>query len=223
MKDYIKLTKTTYSEQIIEQIKELVETGILKPSDKLPPPKGLAQMLGISMIPLKEALKTLQFMNVIEVTTDGFIIKGMGKAKLLELLEKAANSHDSLNDLKEARMALELKAIELACIRRNEEDLERINLAMISMKEEIELNKGTGIIGSLEFHNAIIEACGNQIIFALTTYINEQLVEGRKESLKIPGRYKVALEEHEQIYKAIKEQNIDKAIKCLKSHLETSY
>lgn len=223
MKDYIKLTKSTYSEQIIEQIKNLIEEGTLKPLDTLPPQKELAQMLGISLLPLKEALKTLQFMNVIEATPEGFVIKGIGKAKLLELLEIAGKSHNLLNDLKETRIALELKAVELACINRTEEDLEEIRQAMAAMIQEIDLDKGTGINGSMRFHNAIIEACGNQMIMALTTYINDQLYEGRRKSLEIPGRYIVALKEHEQIYNAIKEQNIDEAIRCLRHHLETSY
>ncbi len=128
MDDFVKVEKTSISDNIIEQIQTMIESGILNPGDKLPSERELSEKLGVSRVPIREALKILQFINVIEVQQgNNYTIKGMGRARLLDLFEEVSNKgYDNiLEDLKEIRITIETKAVKLACERRTEEDLKK--------------------------------------------------------------------------------------------------
>jgi len=222
--EFKKTERINLSDQIIQQIKEMIEQQIVTIGDKLPSERELSESFGVSRLPLREALKTLEFIGVLEVRQgEGYFIKGLGKAKILECLNEE-NGRDILNDLKEARLGLEVKAIELACERRTNKDLEIIVAALEYMKNEME-SGGTGIDGSLDFHNAIMGASHNRILSAFSYFIRESdlMIEGRKRSLSIPERYIRAVEEHSQMCDAVRNRDKEQAIVLMKNHIETSY
>jgi GntR family transcriptional repressor for pyruvate dehydrogenase complex len=220
-----KLNKENLSDQIIAQIKELIAQGVFKPGDMLPSERELAVKLGVSRLPLREALKTLQFINVIEAKPgSGYIIKSLKVANLLEVLDEACEpGQNILNDLKEIRMTIEVKAVELACLRKTERDLERMREAIEEMEREIKQEPEEVIEGSIKFHNAILKASHNKLFIAILAYFSDVLNEGRKRSLMIKNRYQVAIEEHQRIYQAIEAGDVETATNTMKIHLETSY
>jgi len=223
--DFKRVSKENLSDQIILQIKELVTKGIFKPGDILPSERELAAKLGVSRLPLREALKTLQFINVLEVRPgSGYFVKGLEVANLLDILEEACEpGRDILNDLKETRIVIEVKAVELACVKRSEKDLERMLEAIAEMETALNHDSVKLIEGSLKFHNAILKAGHNRLFVAILACFSDVVNEGRKRSLKITDRYQVSIEDHRQIYQAIKERDISTATTLMQSHLETSY
>jgi GntR family transcriptional repressor for pyruvate dehydrogenase complex len=223
--NFKKLNKENLSDQIISQIKELIAQGIFKPGDMLPSERELAIKLGVSRLPLREALKTLQFISVIEAKPgSGYMIKDLKVANLLEVLDEACEpGQDILNDLKEMRITIEVKAVELACCRKTERDLEKMREAIEEMEIAIEDEPERVIEGSIKFHNAVLKASHNKLFVAILAYFSDVLNEGRKRSLKIKNRYKIAIEEHKRIYQAIEAGDVDTATNLMKIHLETSY
>jgi GntR family transcriptional repressor for pyruvate dehydrogenase complex len=220
-----KLNKENLSDQIISQIKELIAQGIFKPGDMLPSERELATKLGVSRLPLREALKTLQFINVIEAKPgSGYMIKDLKVANLLDVLDEACEpGQDILNDLKEMRITIEVKAVELACCRKTARDLEKMREAIEEMEIAIEDEPEKVIEGSIKFHNAVLKASHNKLFVAILAYFSDVLNEGRKRSLMIKNRYKIAIEEHKRIYQAIEAGDVGTATNLMKIHLETSY
>lgn len=225
MEDFRKVNKENISDQIIFQIKELIAKGIFKPGDMLPSERELAVKLGVSRLPLREALKTLQFINVIESKPgSGYIVKDLKVVNLLDVLDEASEpGQNILNDLKEIRMTIEVKAVELACFRKTERDLERMREAIKEMENEIKHDPEKLIEGSIKFHNAILKASHNKLFIAILAYFSDVINEGRKQSLQIKNRYNIAIEEHKGIYQAIEGGDVENATKLMKIHLETSY
>lgn len=219
-----RINKESLSDQIIQQIKEMIEKGILKPEDRLPSERDLALKLGVSRLPLREALKTLQFINVLEVRPgEGYVVKGLDTIKLLDILDEACEpAQDTLNDLKEIRITLEMKAVELACTRRTEKDLARLLSAIEDMEKNID-SEDKEISASIDFHNAIMKASHNKLFVAILACFSDIINEGRAKSWLVKDRYRKAIEEHKIIYEAIKKRDVKAAMECMEIHLATAH
>jgi GntR family transcriptional repressor for pyruvate dehydrogenase complex len=222
MKKFQKLNKQNYSDQIINQIKDMIERGELKPGDKLPPERELAVKWGVSRLPIREALKTLQFIKVLEGKQgEGYIIRSLDNVRLLDLIEETSEFGKIMEDYKEVRLILEVKAAELACVRRNERDLQKIALAIEEMEKELQHDPDDGgVRGSLLFHDAVLKASHNKLIQSIYYFYNEIVYEGRLRAKKIPGGYMQSLQEHKAIYEAIRDKDIKTASEQMRRHID---
>jgi|GEM_PF-1420898 Transcriptional regulators len=220
-----KLNKENLSDQIIYHIKEMIEQEVLKPGEVLPSERELAIKLGVSRLPLREALKTLQFINVLEGKPGkGYIVKGLTVANLLDILDEACESGQPLlNDLKEMRITVEVRAVELACVKRTEKDLEKMLTAIKDMENELNHSDARLIKSSIDFHNSVLKASHNKFFVAILATFSDAVHAGRRRSLTIKDRYKLAIDEHKNIYLAIKARDAQNAVRLMRSHLETGY
>ncbi|MCR4443383.1 MAG: FadR/GntR family transcriptional regulator [Peptococcaceae bacterium] len=219
-----KLTRENFSDQIISQIKGMIEAGELNPGDKLPSERELSLHLGVSRLPIREALKTLQFINVIETRQgEGYIVKGLDRAKLLDLIDEISELEGIMDDYKEVRLILEVKAAELASLRRTEKDLQRMAEALEEMEREIKEKQAEAIKGSIDFHNAVIRGSHNRLILSIYYFYNEIVQEGRLRTKTVPGKYEKSLEVHRIIYQAIKDRDAVKAAGVMRKHIEETF
>jgi len=219
-KQYRKLNKQNYSDQIITEIKNMIERGELKPGDKLPPERELAVKWGVSRLPIREALKTLQFIKVLEGRQgEGYTVKSLDHARLLDLIEETSEVEKIMDDYTEVRLTLEVKAAELACLRRTERDLERMAKAIEEMEDELREDPQGGVRGSLRFHDALLGASHNKLIQSIYYFYNEIVYEGRLRTKKIPGSYEEALRAHKAIFAAIRDRDSITAAELMKEHI----
>jgi len=103
----------------------MIIEGKIKVGDKLPSERELAEMFQVSRVPVREALKVMEFMEVIQyVPGDGIYLKSININDLISKIDfMIETSTDIISDLFEARQAIELKAVELAAIKRTDADL----------------------------------------------------------------------------------------------------
>ena len=221
VKPFKKLNKQNYSDQIIAQIKDMIERGELKPGDKLPSERELAVKWGVSRLPIREALKTLQFIKVLEGKQgEGYIVRSLDNVRLLDLIEETSEFGKIMEDYKEVRLILEVKAVEVACVRRNERDLQKMALALEEMEKELQADPDGGVRGSLLFHDAVLKGSHNKLIQSIYYFYNEIVYEGRLRAKEIPGGYKESLQAHKAIYEAIRDRDIIAATNLMKNHIE---
>ena len=224
-KHFGKLSKENLSDQVIQHIKDLIASGTLKPGDKLARERELAAAMSISRLPLREALKSLQTLNVIELKPGkGYFVKGLNTSNMLGAIESASPDNlEALTDLKEVRMIFELNAVELACSRITQEDITNMINANSEMKRTLHSSEEQIMVASMDFHKAIIDACKNHLFSAIFACLKDVQYAGRRKSLEIKLRYENAVQEHDQIINAIKDRDAILAKKLMKEHLETSY
>lgn len=224
-KSFKKIDRKNLPDQIIRQIQGMIENGLLKPNDRLPSERDLAQMLGVSRLPLREALKSLQSTNVLEVRQgEGYYVRGIETLRLLEFFENRALGHSMLGDLKEARIILELAAIELACERRTEADIERMRESNEKMKNAVAESSEKVLQYSIEFHNNIFEAGGNGFLISIMACMASPLYEGRKKTMEMNReRYNLSVKEHNEMVDAIAAKDAEIAKILMRNHLQTSY
>lgn len=217
---------TSLYHQVIENIRNLVVESKLKPGEKLPSERDLAEMYGVSRVPVREALKTLEFLGIVQsIRGDGVYIQKIQARDLLDNVAFAVqeNENDLLQELFEARVAIEVKAAQLAAIRRTEENLEEMLESVLDMERDLLLNRDAAI-SSYKFHLAIMKASQNRVLYRIYDNLSEMLKLSRKKSLSIKGHSVVALDFHKQLLNEIRNQNAENAGTLMMKHLqEASY
>ena len=219
--EFKKITPIRLYESVIEQIMNLIKTNELKPGDKLPPERELAEILSISRGSLREAFRVLESRGLIKSKPGGgrFIreIRKNGHNSTENIILSLEKS--SILELLEAREMFEVKIAKIAAQRATPEDMELIEKALNKMSEEEEIKNDKKIESDTEFHLAIASASHNFVFVNIIKLHLDLLKETREKTWKILGRREEQQEEHQTIFQAIKEHNIKKAGESMLKHL----
>ena len=154
--------------QAIDSIREMIADGRLKPGDRLPPEHALAQRLGVSRGSLREAVRALSQLNVLDVRRgDGTYVKSLEPSELLSGLVSAielVQPHD-LDEVLEVRRLLLPPAAALAAQRVSSDQLD----AMRAVLAELEVATDSDRVADLhrEFQRHVAEATGNDWLISI--------------------------------------------------------
>jgi len=209
-------------EKIVEQIKNLIMEGNLKPGERLPPERDLAEKLNVSRVAVREALLTLEFMGLIEIKRGSgvFIPEKLQPELVLNSIDFALNFKENIiEDLVEVRQILETKMAGLAAKKADQEDILEIEKKLKIFEEKVKQGK-EGTNESLKFHLSIARATKNVIFFRILNQLKVLLVQSGRLSSKRKERPFIALKQHYEIFEAIKRKDVKKAEEAMANHLE---
>src|SRR3954451_23683832 len=156
------------TDDAITRIRHMILTGELAPGDRLPPESDLAANLGLSRTSLREAVRALTVLGVIDTRQgDGSYITGLGPELLLGALGLAVDlqREDTIPDLIAVRRILEPAATALAATRASAVDLEQIRSYIALDLDDHKV--GEYIELDWEFHHAIARASANPLLSVL--------------------------------------------------------
>ena len=209
--------------QIVSRIQQLMREGHLKEGDKLPSERDLAEMFAVSRVPVREALKVLEFLGAIQhVRGEGVFVKKIEMKRILHTIGfLMANPADQLINLFEAREAFEIQAVRLAAERRTEADIEAMQQTVLEMEFLISQGKPVSDV-STKFHSAVIAAAHNDIIIKINEFLSDLLTYSRQKSLRDSNRHAVSLTYHKLILQHIIEKNPQAAVDAMQEHLSTA-
>jgi GntR family transcriptional repressor for pyruvate dehydrogenase complex len=168
------------TDEAILKIKEMILSGELGPGDRLPPEKELSERLGLSRSSMREAVKALEVIRVLDVRRgDGTFVTSLEPRLLLEAMSFVVDLHDddSVLELFAVRRILEPAAVALAAARIPEE-------AIRDLRERIAaVDDGTSVEGlvdhDLDFHRAIVAQAGNGYLTSLIDSLSGHTVRAR--------------------------------------------
>ena len=211
---------TKVYEVIMEQIKDIVKKGELKSGDRLPSERELADKLEVSRTSVREALKALTMLGLIESKHgEGNFIRSNFEDSLLEPLSILFLLIGSKNeDIIELRRILEPEAAALAAENITESELRELKEIM----EELNNSLDGEISAELDkkFHYKIAQASRNHLISTIMFSISS-LIEKYIDSSHIHDMNKQVVKiQHEEIYMALESQDPKRASECVKKHLE---
>lgn len=219
--EFKEITPVRLYESVIEQIMDLIKNNELKPGDKLPPERELAEKLSISRNSLREAFRVLESRGLIKSKPGGgrFIreIRENGHNNTENIILSLEKS--SILELLEAREVFEVKIAEIAAQRATPEDIELIEKALNKMNQKEELKDDKKMESDTEFHLAIAGASHNFVFINIMKLHLDLLKETREKTWQIPGRREKQYQEHQAIFQAIKEHNSKKAEEAMLKHL----
>jgi GntR family transcriptional repressor for pyruvate dehydrogenase complex len=214
------LKKTRLYEEIVKQLIGLIEGGTLKPGDKLPSERQMAEELGVSRTAIREALRALESMGYIESKVGGgtFIREISLDRALLPFSTVLSQDKNLIKELLEVRQLLESEIALLASKRATEEDIKRMEAALGSMREDID-GGGIGLRGDNAFHDALALASRNMAMSKILGLCDELLSKSRESTLRIPGQPARSLEDHFAILNAVKNKDHLLAQQLMKQHI----
>lgn len=168
------------TDEAILKIKDMILRGELSPGDRLPPEKELSDRLGLSRSSMREAVKALEVIRVLDVRRgDGTYVTSLEPRLLLEAVSFVVDLHDdnSILDLFAVRRILEPAAATLAATRANDADVASLRAQIASVDDTTDIE---GLVAhDLEFHGAIADLSGNSYLATLIESLSSHTVRAR--------------------------------------------
>ncbi len=221
VREFPTLKRTSVSLEAAEAIKALIVSGDLGSGDALPPERNLAVMLGISRPSVREALRVLTAMNVIEPRHGGgTYVTSLDPTLLAQPINflLQVEPHTSLY-LFEVRQVLEVSAARLAAPRITDEVVDELQkLADQTAGALRQPNRYSEL--DFELHTKIVEAVDNPIYLSLYQSISDLLLESRRRTARIPAVRRQAHEDHLAIVGALRRRDPEAAARAMHDHLE---
>ena len=214
---------TKIYEMVMEQIKDIVKKGELKSGDKLPSERDLCEKLEVSRASVREALRALQMLGLIESKHgEGNFINENFENSLLEPLSIVFLLLGSKSeDVFELRKVIEPETAALAAKNITDEQL----IELKEIMDELNNNSDAEICASLDkkFHYKIAQASGNNLISTIMFSISS-LIEEYIENSKIHTFNKTLVRaQHEEIWRTLETHNCSAAATVVKKHLELNH
>ena len=201
------------TDEAIDKIKHMILSGRVLPGEKLPREADLAAELGLSRNSLREAVKALSVINVLDVRQgDGTYATSLAPSLLLEALSFIVDFHrdDTVLDFLEVRRILEPAATSLAAIRMSDED--RTELGKVLEAVNVDTPVEELVAADLEFHRQIALGAGNPVLASLVDSMSAPTTRARVwRGMTEPRALERTLAEHRAIYQAITSKDADLA------------
>jgi DNA-binding FadR family transcriptional regulator len=172
--------RVSVTSEAIEKVKEMILSGELRPGTKLPRENELAQRLGVSRSSLREAVRALAALNVIEVRQgDGTYVTSLTPDVLLDVIGFGIDlvTDPSLLDVFEVRRFLETAATAAAASSITEEGLAELRDCMERMAHAESVEELVHV--DEEFHNIVAGATGNSFLVSLMDNLSSRTLRAR--------------------------------------------
>lgn len=204
---------------VITRLKEMINSGVLKPGDKLPAERKMATDFGVGRTQIREALHKLEFYGIIKtLPQSGSVLNGLDLTTLNGLISDVIDLQQyDFYSLVETRLVLEETAVRLCAERRTDDDIEKLRNA----HEDLVRNFDTPdrVSYDFAFHRAIAESCHNPVIKAMLLIVTPDILSIYQRD-RICAPNKGLLEEHFQMLEAIQARDADKASELMRMHLQ---
>jgi GntR family transcriptional regulator, transcriptional repressor for pyruvate dehydrogenase complex len=216
-----RVQKISISEEIAKQIMDLISRGELKPGDHLPSERELCKDFGASRSSLREALRCLSIVGVLNARVgEGTSVADDGEKFLSKIIEwRLITERHDIENLLEVRVALEGISAANTALQATAEQVEKLRSILARMQATLKDEKGFAAL-DLEFHFALAEASGNSLVRNLIELVRVQLVKALHKVLIVPHALPLTHKEHTAIVEAIERRDPDGARKAMQAHLE---
>jgi DNA-binding FadR family transcriptional regulator len=214
-------------EEICERIREQLAFGVLKPGDKLPPERDLAQQLGVSRNVLREALRSLEMAGVLRlqkgVKGGAFIREGDTSRMNVVMRDMLSLGTISVRELSEARIDVLDLVVRLACVHGRQQDFDALEANI----ERTELATRQGrlldrVECSREFYKLLAMATGNKVIAMILDSVTEIHMRFVYAKVMSSGVAMPRLaEKRRQFLAALRARNVPTATRSMRNHLES--
>jgi GntR family transcriptional repressor for pyruvate dehydrogenase complex len=214
------IKSTRIYEEIVRQIKLMIGEGRLKSGDQLPPERDLAEKFVVSRTSVREALRALESLGLVEIRPgEGTFVRQVSVEALIEPLALVMLSQrEAIGELFEARRLLEPSIAGLAARRATPDEIHEMERILDDQAKEIAAGR-TGIAQDAQFHAAIGTAAHNRAITRIVHAIMDLLTQSREESLNTPGRPERSHQNHRRILEAIARRDDSGAEHAMREHL----
>ena len=213
-------------EEICDSIRARISSGELKPGDKLPAERDLAQQLGVGRNALREALRSLEIAGMLELrkgVKGGAFIRSGDTARMDAVVQDMFSLGSiTLADLAEARVHVQDLVVRLACERANDEDLqaieENIDRTELLTKagrflDRVECSREFYRLLGAATHNAVLAMMVQSVTEILMQFVNARVSNGGKPTPRLVANRR-------EFLAALRSRDPEEAARLMGKHLE---
>lgn len=214
------VAKTSVGHQAAEAIKGLILSGELGPGDVLPSERDLAAMLGISRPSLREAIRVLSAMNVLESRHGGgTYVTSLDPVLLAQPISFLMKVDPlGMRQLFEVRRVLEVEAARIAAGRIGDGELAELGKIVEEATSAIDDPERYAAL-DFALHTRIVEATGNPIYLAMYNSVSAFSLETRRSTAQVEQVRRAAHDSHVRIVAALAERDAGRAASAMRDHL----
>lgn len=215
------IAKTGVSDLLVERILGFVTAGRLKAGDKLPSERELAERFGVSRPTVREAMRALSVLGVIEVRHGGgAFVSQLDATDLLGPLNFFLSlSEVSVQKLYDARRLIEGEICAQAAVSPSEEDLARLEALIEEQRKVSNYAEEYLKLDSL-FHKQLGEMSGNPFLSRASESLNVLGIEFRQHAARSKGTPARSIQDHRNIVAAIRDGDAQRARDAMVAHMD---
>jgi GntR family transcriptional regulator, transcriptional repressor for pyruvate dehydrogenase complex len=213
--------RTTLSGEVANRLTEAIRSGELAPGARLPAERELGVQFGVGRTSVREALRMLQATGLVTVRPgDGAFVANVSSANDRSFARWESLYHYRVEELFEARLAIEPLAAARAASRADEDDVNSIAAALTAFEQGVnECDLAAMVLADDDFHGAIMLASRNRMFQAMLGVANHLSLESKRAGLSAPGRPPHVLAKHRAIFAAIAAGDSQAAESAMRDHL----
>lgn len=207
--------------EITRSLLDYLLTGDLVPGQKIPSERQLAEALSIGRSTVREAIKSLSLLGLLEQRIgDGTYLSKSSSDLLPQVIEWGLLLGEKrLDDLLEARYELEVLLAGWAAERRSDEQLARLQDLVKEMRAAGD-DFDRYVAADTAFHLLLAEASGNSVFAGVLTNVRSMVQAWASRVIRTAGETKTSLAMHEPIFRAVKKGDVAAARKAMKAHMD---
>ncbi len=221
MAELRQVRKARRYEQVAEQIQRLIIRGVLKPGDRLPPERELTRKFGVARSSIRDAIRTLEVMGILEPRQGhGTVVREISADSLVvPLASVLMRKREMIAELVDVRRMIEPALARRAAVNATVEELAQ--LEDILDRQQAKMRRGEPTIDEdSEFHYTVALAARNSVILKVLDLLMDLLRESRTRSLQVPGRIERSYAGHRRILRALKRRDAGAAETAVRKHLK---
>lgn len=214
------IAKRTVKDQINDKLAYMIHSGLLRPGDELPSERELAATLGVSRETVRAAIGVLQARKMVEVSQGARTkVIGRGAMPLHESVGILGDlKHRSLDEVAEARAAVEVQVIWLASQRIKPAQLARLQALVDEQRTMTDPVRFQ--ISDQEFHHTLYQSCGNGLLADVVFDFYGYALEYRRIALVRRNAIAQSVAEHQAIVDALRKGAPEGAVEAMRQHLD---
>ncbi len=216
--------ETVRRNKVYEDVARQIERLILKklrPGDKLPSERELAELLSVSRSSIRDAIRSLELAGMVEPRQGaGTIVREITANSVANPLANALKRKDELmSELLDFRKMIEPPLAARAATHASPEEI--AEMEDILARQGAKVRDGASTIAEdSEFHYAVAMASGNSVVLKVLDILMDLLRDTRERSLQVEGRQQKSLAGHHKILAAIKRHDAEAAKAAMRRHIE---
>jgi GntR family transcriptional regulator, transcriptional repressor for pyruvate dehydrogenase complex len=193
----------------------------LKPGDMLPPERELVRMFGVSRSSIRDAIRRLETVGLLEPRQGvGTVVKDVSADSLVAsvtgvLLQK----HKVIRELLDVRMLIEPALARRAALHATPEQIAEMRAILDQQEEKVQKSE-LATDEDTKFHYTIAQAADNSVLLKLAHVLMDSLRELRERSLEVGGRQPKSLAAHRRVLEAIEQGDAAAAEAAMHRHLQ---
>lgn len=227
--EFTRISRASLSDHIVEQMSDLISRGALKTGERIPSEKQLCQQFGVGRTSVREALRSLSAMGILETRMgDGtFVAKDGGRALERSFQWGLLMNPKTVEDLIEARLMLESQTAFLAATRATPQDLDHAQEAIRKMEASL-TDPQQYLEHDLQFHMIIARATQNSVLQNLLNTTRGYLQAWIAETLsRVSGdtsakRARLSIIQHKRVVRALGKKDSHGARQAMTEHILSS-